>query len=516
MKRLLTPLLCSALVITMAMGGCTTQKTEARPAPQQNEQPARRAGWPTMSGGNFAWSSLAYPTGEASTSAVGIEKGVPREVRLNAPFDYHIVVTNLTNMTLKDVAITEQIGDNMKVNSSSPEGRAGAGNTYGWVIGSLGPNESKTIKVNASATKEGSVGSCASVTYNSLLCASIPVVQPQLVLTKTGPAEVLRCETIEYRFTVKNSGTGSIGNVVINDPLPNGLTTQDGKNTVTFDAGTLAAGQSRDFSVRVKASQRGEYTNQASAAGEGGVNAQSGTVRTVVREPVLKITKTGPAREFIGRHATYDITVTNSGDGEARNTVVEDIVPSDATFVSATDGGAFANGRVRWNVGTLAPNASKKVSVTLTRATTGTIRNTATASAFCAEAVNATASTEYAGIPAVLLEVVDLEDPDQVGTNETYVITVTNQGSAVGTNIRVTCTLEANQEFVSASGATNATAQGATITMAPLASLDAGAKATWRVVVKNVKAGDVRFSVSMMTDQLTRPVQETEATNVYE
>ena len=57
---------------------------------------------------------------------------------------------------------------------------------------------------------------------------------------------------------------------------------------------------------------------------------------------------------------------------------------------------------------------------------------------------------------------------------------------------------------------------GNTVTFQPLPSLAPKAKATWRVTVKALKAGDVRFTAVMNTDQLTRPVQETEATHLYE
>jgi uncharacterized repeat protein (TIGR01451 family) len=120
------------------------------------------------------------------------------------------------------------------------------------------------------------------------------------------------------------------------------------------------------------------------------------------------------------------------------------------------------------------------------------------------------------GIPAVLLEVVDLVDPVPVGGQTTYVITATNQGSMAGTNITIICTLEDNEQYVSSSGATNGTVDGKTVKFAPLPSLAAGAKATWQVVVKAVKAGDVRFTVKMNTGEFERPVDETEATNLYE
>ncbi len=480
--------------------------TVVTPAPQPT------AGWPTRrSSAAMACSSMAYPTGNARTSAVGIEKCVPTSVRVNQPFQYEIIVTNLTNVELTDVSVTDQPGSNLRLTGASPAMTAG----NAWGLGNLDPKESRVITVNAVATAEGTVGSCATVAYNSLLCATIPVVRPALELVKTGPAEVLRCEEIVYRFTVTNSGTGPVNGVKINDPLPNGLTTTDGQSNITFDVGTLNSGQSKDYTARVEAGAVGSYTNRATASGDG-LTAESGTVSTVVKAPALKITKTGEAREYVRGQTEYTITVTNTGNGVARDTKITDRVPAGATFVSATDGGTLANGAVTWNVGTLQPNATKTVKVTFSMGAIGMMRNVATAQAYCAEAVSATAETDYRGIPAILLEVIDINDPTQIGETETYVITVTNQGSATGTNIKVNCMLEAAQQYVSSEGATRATQTGQSVEFAPLPSLAPGAKATWRVTVRAVEAGDIRFKVVMSEDSLGRTVEETEATNQYQ
>ena len=109
-----------------------------------------------------------------------------------------------------------------------------------------------------------------------------------------------------------------------------------------------------------------------------------------------------------------------------------------------------------------------------------------------------------------------MEDPIELGEHETYVITTTNQGTTVGTNISVVCTLEDNVEYSSSSGPTTASVQGNTVTFMPLARLEAKASATWHVMVKAKKPGDVRFQVSINSDQLSRPVTETEATELYE
>ncbi|HOK97035.1 MAG TPA: hypothetical protein PKW71_13025, partial [Anaerohalosphaeraceae bacterium] len=110
----------------------------------------------------------------------------------------------------------------------------------------------------------------------------------------------------------------------------------------------------------------------------------------------------------------------------------------------------------------------------------------------------------------------DVSDPIEVGGNETYIITVTNQGSAQDTNISIKAMLEESMQYVSSSGATSGSFADGTVTFAPLPNLAPKAKATWQVVVKAVKPGDVRFKVVMNTDQLSRSVEETEATHFYQ
>jgi len=286
------------------------------------------------------------------------------------------------------------------------------------------------------------------------------------------------------------------------------------RTTVTSDLGTLAPGGAKRLKFDVRATKTGTYVNKATATADGGVTAED-SCKTVIRQPVLVITKTGPRNRFVGRPITYEITIANKGDGPALNTVLTDVVPSGTTFVSATGGGRLVGGKVTWNLGTLAVNASRKVSVRLTATRSGTVRNTATVTATCAEASDG-ASTVVKGIPAILLECVDLEDPIEVGAKETYVITVVNQGSAVGTNILVKCTLPAEQDFASATGPTKETVAGRDVTFAPLESLAPKAKATYKVTVKGTKAGDVRFKVSLKSDQMTTPAEETESTHIYE
>jgi uncharacterized repeat protein (TIGR01451 family) len=318
-------------------------------------------------------------------------------------------------------------------------------------------------------------------------------------------------------FDVRRLGFIPQYHIRFNAALIDRLVMIDGKTSVKLDVSTLLPGQSRNFEAFVKAIRSGTFKNTATATADGGFASES-TTTTTVREPVLVIAKTGPAKQFIKRNLTYNVKLSNTGDATAANTVLEDSILSSTTFISASDEGQYAEaeGKVVWQFGDLAPNAVKEVTVTVRADRLGRLRSAAQAKAVCTKPVSAVAVTEIVGIPAIRLEVDDDLDPIVLGVNVTYTITVTNQGTAVNTNIRIVCNLEDQMAYVSSTGTTKGTVQGQTITFAPLTRLEPKTKASWSIVARATGTGDVRFHVTMTTDELTRPVEETEATHFYE
>jgi len=234
----------------------------------------------------------------------------------------------------------------------------------------------------------------------------------------------------------------------------------------------------------------------------------------LAKGPDVELNLKCPNLRYVGRDATFEITVTNKGDAAAHNVLVTDMLPKELEFRTADNDGKRDGGNVVWRLGTLEPGQSRTLSTTLRCLAIGKYRNAATV-AYCAE-LRADCEMEVKGIPAILLECVDDPDPIEVGNTVTYTITVTNQGSAVGTNVTIDCTLPAQLEYVAAKGPTTGSADGGKVTFAPLATLAPQAKAVYTVTAKGVGEGDVRFAVAMKSDQIETAVTETESTHVYE
>lgn len=507
-SRIISALVSGVLALFVVGCQCTPAGTSVAPAPAPAPAPVAYAA-------PGSTSSVVYPYNCAACGVIRVEKSLPAEVQLGEAFDYQIKVTNLTGGNVQNVVVTDAMPAGFKVLSATPK-PDGAGNPTKWSLGTLKGNESKYIRVSGSATKTGSLEYCGDATFEIPNCVTTVVVEPALKVTVSAPESVLICDPIPIKYTITNSGTGVAKDAKLTSDLPNGLVTSDGKSNLVFPVGNLMPGQTKNLSATGKAKQTGKFTIPVKGSATGGLTADGAPATVTVVEPKLTITKTAPKKLYLGRQMTYQVTVKNVGDAPADKTVVTDTLPAGVSFVSASDGGVNAMGTVKWNIGALYPNKSKTMSITVSANDVGDLRNVAKAEAVCTKAVSATTSTNVQGIAAILLEVVDVADPIPVGSNETYVITATNQGTAIDTNIQIVCTLEPNMTYVSSSGASSGSAAGNVITFAPLPKLAAKAKAEWRVVVRAVKAGDVRFTVTMDTDQLTRPVQETEATHLYE
>ncbi|MBL9138447.1 MAG: DUF11 domain-containing protein [Verrucomicrobiales bacterium] len=350
------------------------------------------------------------------------------------------------------------------------------------------------------------------------LCANFLVVDlgPLIAveLTKTAPKEVSLCDPIEMTLTVRNTGGQALNQVQVVDTLPAGLQPIEGSGPLTFDAGTLPPGASRTFTFQARATSAGTLVNQAHVtSAEGGTAQASCAIK--VHAPVLALECKPPADSRGSKPFDVCLVVSNTGDATEPQTTVTLPIPAGATFVGATEGGIAADGRITWNLGALPPGESRSLCTTWTSAAPGSLAIAPSASGTCASPVQSRCEAQIAGIPAILLEVIDLADPIEVGNPVTYEIRVTNQGSAPLTNIRMTGFLPDSQEYVSGSGATPVQAADRTVTMEALGRLEAKADAVWRVVSKALRVDDARFKVELTSDQFQRPVEEFEATAQY-
>jgi hypothetical protein len=281
-----------------------------------------------------------------------------------------------------------------------------------------------------------------------------------------------------------------------------------------LDLGSLEAGAGKEIVYSVRPSVPGRLEGRGTVISAEGARAEANTV-TQVRAPVLEIECTAPASAPAGRPAETGLTVRNAGDAPEERVSVALSIPGGARVESVTDGGRIGAGSVLWELGTLDPGASRRVCASLVGANPAQWDLAVEARGACAETRRGVGRMTVAGVAGVLLEVVDIEDPVEVGQLVTYRIKVRNQGSADLTHIRLRCTPHSSQEFASAAGPTAIAAEGGVLRSAPLPRLEPKTDAEWQVVVRAVRAADARFKVELTAEQHPESVAEDEATEQY-
>ncbi|WP_198520607.1 DUF11 domain-containing protein [Kitasatospora sp. CB02891] len=266
--------------------------------------------------------------------------------------------------------------------------------------------------------------------------ATVPVVgEGELAIEKTadatGPFHV--GDTVNYTYTVTNTGTAAVHNVTVAD---------DHVASVTCDTTTLNPGQSAlchgSYVISAADVQAGHVTNTARATG---TDPEGRTVQSppgeatvpVVGEALLSIEKTADSAGpfHVGDTVNYTYTVTNTGTAVVHNvSVVDDHVES-----------------VTCNATTLNPSQSTlchgSYVVTAADVQAGHVTNTAHATGTDPEGQEVQSPPIDATVPVVgeaelaVEKTADSAGPFHVGDTVHYTYTVTNTGTAVIHNVAV-------------------------------------------------------------------------------
>jgi uncharacterized repeat protein (TIGR01451 family) len=442
---------------------------------------------------------------------VAVRVRVPAEAVPGEELTYRILVENLSRAPAHHVAVKNPLPAHARFVRADPE-PTDMSPTLLWQLGTLAPGARKEIKLVVVPTGDGDVRSCARVQFEHGECVVTRVNRPGLDLRKSAPREAPLYDPITFRLEVRNTGRARARGVKVTDTLPEGLEFLNskpatrGENPLTWDLGELAPGASRVIEYTAVGKKTGSYTNRALVEAGGGLRREArATVR--VGESKLAVSMSGPATRWVGRPATYLITVRNTGTMSATNVQVSDELPADIAFVRASGGGRLGTARpgeggadVRWALGTLAPGAKRTVELVVRARRAGTFRNVANVTADRGLSEQARAETKFEPPAGLGVEVDKGGDPVEVGREVTYTVRLLNGGKAAQTKVGLTLTLPEGMKVVAQKGPTAGREEGRKVTFEPLERLAPGAESTYTVRVRAERAGEGKLVVEATPD----------------
>lgn len=182
-------------------------------------------------------------------------------------------------------------------------------------------------------------------------------------------------ENLVYTITVQNRSTNAATGVIVTSALPASLTfvgssltpTSNTGGVARFDLGSLAANESRTFTITARPTATGEVAHVVNVrADQDDSDPANNTsiLRTNVEMPVVPPAPvadlqlslaTSPTPIVAGQNATFTYTVTNAGPDAAKNTVFTLALPTGVILISVTpsQGAVEPSGAVPLSTGPL-------------------------------------------------------------------------------------------------------------------------------------------------------------------
>jgi uncharacterized repeat protein (TIGR01451 family) len=344
--------------------------------------------------------------------------------------------------------------------------------------------------------------------------ASVAVNCPDVKVVKTAnDGRINAGENAAFTIVVSNVGSGTAHGVTLSDPLPDGVTWSEDSEQCSISSGTLSCSfgdlapegtRTIHVSGATSPANCGTLVNTAHAGAvnerqiDGENDSDSATI--AVDCPNIALVKTADAPSVkAGQQLGFVLTVSNAGDGTAKDVHVSDPLPTNAGLAFAVDaahsdgGCAIAAGTLNCSFGDLAHGGAKSVHLVspTTEATCGTVSNAATADTSNGSPARASAAVAVT-CPVIDLAITKVDDPDPLFVNDTltYTLTVRNNGPDTATAVVVTDSLPSGVTFVSASPSQGG-CLGDRVVSCQLGTMAAGATATITVVVRPTVTGTI-------------------------
>lgn len=227
-------------------------------------------------------------------------------VNAGQTFDYTVTVPNRGNKDLTNVTVKDTVSGSpaLELVSATPEPTSSSGSTYTFSLGTITPNQVKTIRMTfrvPEGVKTGTDYSNRAVitaTYDGdTVTKTVETPYPSVDGPGSGPCDLSRStkfashlevftgENFTYYVNVFNQGGKDCTGVEVTDELPSGTEfvsctagcTRSGQS-ITWDLGTVKAGASQQLAVTVKTTATsGNLPNEADVTPDDGTAGHPST-----------------------------------------------------------------------------------------------------------------------------------------------------------------------------------------------------------------------------------------------
>ncbi len=454
----------------------------------------------------------------AQVPSIAIEKSAPAEIQVGKPATFEIRVRNAGQVAAHDVLVTDQVPRGTRLEATSPEAQLADDGSLAWQLGEMQPGDEVLLSMQVMPEQEGEIGSVAHVTFAGRATARSVCTRPLLNIEHTAPKQVLIGETVRLGITINNPGTGAASGVIVEEDVPEGLVHVAGSE-LEYEIGTLLPNESRQLELQLTADKAGLIENMVTVRGEGNLIAQH-KVQIEVIAPQLEVAVNGPKKRYLERQATYTLSIENPGTASARSVQLVAYLPKGMKFQSTDAEGQYdpAQHAVFWSLEELPASKSGSVKLVAIPVETGEQRLRVEGKADLGLSAANEQIVQVEAKSELVFDIVDVNDPIEVGTETIYEIRVSNNGTRPATGVELVAGFPKGGELrpVSADGHSRGEVRGQQVTFEPVGRINPGEEVIFRIHAQGAVKGDHVIAVQIRSVEFPLPVTREESTRVYD
>lgn len=445
---------------------------------------------------------------------ISVEWVKKTDMNIGQECEIELVARNVGTGLASQVKLEATFPSSIRLTSVEPKPQTSADKLQ-WTFDALPAGSEKRIAIKMIPSRRGDLGTSAKVTFESQTAHVFKIEEPLLKIAIKGPKEVMLGDPASQMITISNPGTGVAHNVKLEALLTDGLEHPRGER-LAIEIGSINPGDSQTVRIGLSAAKGGMQTLQVAASSS--CDASAAAVEKIsIIAPSLGIETTGPGLRYVGRSASYTIGVVNDGTVANNNVRVSHRVPEGFQFVSADRGGKYEPSQrtIHWFLGRMDAGQRSQVVCELTATTPGDFRHEVSVVSDAGVRAEHVLPAVVKGAASLSTEIVDLNDPVEVGAETAWEVRVKNEGSKAASNIAVVCEIPEHVQLISAKGPTQAIADAKTVVFKGLPELAPGQQAIFRVHVKGQAEGTHRLRARVTSSALDEPLMMEEATKFY-
>lgn len=346
------------------------------------------------------------------------------------------------------------------------------------------------------------------------------------------PGEVRLNQPIAYTIAV-HSYSRAVKDVRVKAVLPAGVKYRERTEglTLRWNLGELAPRQDIRLTCSVEAIRTGTFTTEAEVySGEHLVHRCQATTKVVA--PRLCITLDGPRLTTLRRLIPMQITITNKGDGTARDLEVAYTLPRQCCYIGSDPPGIYRTAQhnkpatVTWHIAQIPPQSKAEIVVQIRGVKGGRCINLAKVA--CQDPDPPLVHTMEASLeieimictPAVHISTYDTEDPVAVGKNTVYVLEIRNEGTSKDTGMVMKSIIPPEMKFIKAEGPNGAGYRfdkpEQTVIFDAVPVLPPMGKLTYKVLCQAIRTGTAKHYAALKYNELPQEITDEEVTTVNE